>query len=260
MWESALVPSGVTLESILNPPETSLQGLKSLERIRMYTSIEERRLSQKLLEKDVLNKIINAPKYPAKGDSSKDIVRYYGSIATAVIHPPELFKLPDMLFCVCHHDKQSSFGEEDVLIIHLWLKTPAGYSYVPVATVQDSRKALTFRREFYTGTPAQQNVQLVEKDELQVRIYGNTVFAGWTVPIPLFPPPYALPPSCIVFEGYGNLRTNVIETLIPSGRRQEIEFNGFEAFVTFFHPSSKYAGPGTDGLFARDVITTSYPP
>jgi hypothetical protein len=131
---------------------------------------------------------------------------------------------------------------------------------VPVATVQDNRKALAFRKEFYAGTPAAQNVQLVKKDELQVRIHGNTVFAGWTVPIPLFPPPYALPPSCIVFEGYGNLKTSVVETTLPSGRRQEIEMNGFEAFVTFFHPSSKYAGPGTDGLFARDVITTSYPP
>jgi hypothetical protein len=38
------------------------------------------------------------------------------------------------------------------------------------------------------------------------------------------------------------------------------ECNGFEAFVTFFHSSSKYSGPGTDGFLARDAIQTVYPP
>jgi hypothetical protein len=30
--------------------------------------------------------------------------------------------------------------------------------------------------------------------------------------------------------------------------------------VTFFHPASKYSGPGTDGRINRDVVTTIHPP
>ena len=85
---------------------------------------------------------------------------------------------------------------------------------------------------------------------------GNTLFAGWTIPIPLLPK-YTLPPSCILFEGYGKLVSGISETTIPSGRKVTTEYNGLESFVTFFHPSSKYSGPGTDGLLARDAITTS---
>jgi hypothetical protein len=39
-----------------------------------------------------------------------------------------------------------------------------------------------------------------------------------------------------------------------------MEANFFDAFVTFIHPASKYSGPGTDGIFTRDLIMTKYPP
>ncbi len=43
---------------------------------------------------------------------------------------------------------------------------------------------------------------------------------------------------------------------MPSGVKFIMEGNGFDAFVTFFHPISKYAGPGTDGIMGREVIST----
>jgi hypothetical protein len=41
-----------------------------------------------------------------------------------------------------------------------------------------------------------------------------------------------------------------------SGVKMTFEGNGYDAFVTFFHPKSKYAGPGTDGIIGRDEIAT----
>ena len=61
-------------------------------------------------------------------------------------------------------------------------------------------------------------------------------------------------------EGYGNIRTVGYRTTEPSGFKHDIEQNYFDAFVTFFHPSSKYSGPGTDAVFCRDYISTNYPP
>jgi hypothetical protein len=79
------------------------------------------------------------------------------------------------------------------------------------------------------------------------------------VPIPLYPPPYTLPPACLLIEGYGNVKTLAVTLLHSSGFKSEIEENYFDAFVTFMHPSSKYSGPGTDGCFIRDLIMTKYP-
>jgi len=39
-----------------------------------------------------------------------------------------------------------------------------------------------------------------------------------------------------------------------------VQSNYLNAFVTFMHPKSKYSGPGTDGLFFRDVVATTYSP
>jgi hypothetical protein len=84
-----------------------------------------------------LNKIINAKRIPAK-DPLKDLDIMYGSTGMAVIHPPVNFNLPDMIIVVRHIDKQSSLGAEDMLAVNLWLETPRGYAYVPVATIGDN--------------------------------------------------------------------------------------------------------------------------
>jgi sugar-specific transcriptional regulator TrmB len=263
IWKSARILSAVTLASILGHVRSPLAPLSSdvrnyVKKVGAYTVIDEKPLGT-ITEKDVLNKIIHAKKYPAEAPS-KAIDRMYATVGLAVIHTPDYFNLPDTIIIVYHIEKQSRLGEEDAMTIFLWLETPKGYSYVPVAIVGDNPRADTFWKTMYAGTPAGQNTQLVKKDEIQIRVHGNTLFAGWTVPISLFPPQYSLPPACVLIEGYGDVKTVAYTTVLPSGYRSALEENYFDAFVTFFHPSSKYSGPGTDGLFVRDFVATTYPP
>jgi hypothetical protein len=166
-----------------------------------------------------------------------------------------------MMIQATHAEKHSTSGGGDYLIVFLWLETPKGHAYVPVAVAaEENLKAEAIFKMWFAGTPAEQNIQRVKKDELQVRVHGKTLFAGWTVPIQLFPPQYILPPACLLIEGYGDVRTVGHTIVPPSGVKAEMEGNYFAAFVTFIHPASKYSGPGTDGFFARDFIMTKYPP
>jgi hypothetical protein len=168
--------------------------------------------------------------------------------------------LPKIVIVVNKIEKKSTFGAEDALNIFLWLESSTGHAYVPVATVGDNPQAQLRRKAMFVDTPAGHNVQLFGKDELQVLVHGNTLFAGWTVPISLYPRSYVLPPACLIIEGYGNVKSCGFTMLHSSGFKSKIEENCFDAFVTFMHPSSKYSGPGTDGVFARDYVMTSFPP
>lgn len=265
VWKNARAPSPFTVESILRKSRELSLPLPNDRRYPSYfekmsgISIEERKQSGITTEKDILNKIINAKKFPRE-NRPKDLMILYGSMANAAIHPPDHFNLPDMVISVFHIEKQSALGEEDAMLIYLWAETPKGHAYVPAAYVGDNPKAQAIWKAWLAGTPAEQNVQLAKKDELQIRIHGNTLFAGWTIPIPLLHPSHNLPPACLLIEGYGDVKTDTYTMFSPSGYRTEIERSGFEAFVTFFHPSSKYSGPGTDGFFARDYVATTYPP
>ncbi len=255
IWDRASVQSHNTLDSLLKKSNDTIRHdayKKSIGYVNDPKSV-------KLTEKDVLNKIINGKRFPGKNWLTNP-VRYYGSVAQAIIHPPEQFKIPDMLVLIFHNNKQSSFGGEDLVNFFLLLETPEGHSFVPVAVIQDNNRSIEFRKSVFKGTPAENNIQVVNNDELQVRVQGDTLFAGWTVPVSFLNEKYCLPPSAILFEGFGDLKTEVIETTFPSGRKQNQERNFFEAFVTFLHPESKYVGPGTDGLLGRDVVFTSIPP
>jgi hypothetical protein len=256
LWEKALAPSSFTLQSIVNPPKLAVSPPNKPRWSEYGKTISKNETNfQGITEKEVLDKIIKAKKSPAK--TWKDTIMFYGSHSTAVIHPPEYFNLPDMILNLYHNNKQSSFGAEDILIVSLWLETIKKPSYVPVALITDNFRGEALRKKVWSGTPVEQNFRIVKKDELQVNVQGNTLFAGWTIPIPLRQSKFTLPPSCILFEGYGKLVSGISTTTIPSGRKVTTEFNGMESFVTFFHPSSKYSGPGTDGLLARDAVTTS---
>jgi sugar-specific transcriptional regulator TrmB len=204
----------------------------------------------KMTEQDVLNEIINAQKIPPQDQ----LLKVYSSQAIAIIHPPDFFNLPSMLIRAHHIEKHSTFGEQDVILINLWLETPDGHAYVPVAVLGDRPKAQAYWKTHFAASPAGRNVRLAKKDELQIRVHGNTLFAGWTVPIPLFPSQYILPPACILVEGYGDVKTAAYTIIGPSGAGFTAKQNGFDAFVTFMHPSSKYSGPGTDGFFVRDFV------
>jgi hypothetical protein len=177
-----------------------------------------------------------------------------------VIDPPKLFNLPKMMISAVHIEKQSSLGEEDTVHVSLWLKTPTCYGFVPVAIIHDRPETATIWKKSYTGPPAEHNIQTVKKDEIQVRIHCNTLFAGWTVPIQLWPPLYSIPPACILFEGYGNAKPGRSTMITPAGVTNKMEYNSVEAFVTFMHPASKYEGSGTEGILLRDCIIDVYPP
>lgn len=260
IWRNAQEPSTTTVKSLIGASggEIDLLAKKSLyKEYKRGGNIRSFKLGG-ITEKDVLDKIISSRRRPSDKDVSKHIDAYYGSQAIAVIRPPKTVDLPRIMILAHHFDKQSSHGAEDGLGISLWLKTPKGYEYVPVAFIGDNPESVSHRKLVYAGTSAEQNFQLVKKDQLEVRVHGNTLFAGWTVPIPLFPTSKSLPPSCIRFEGFGELQSGTIETRLVN-RKQIWEFNAYESFVTLFHPSLKYSVPGTDGVFFRDIVLTTYP-
>lgn len=262
IWRNAQHVSAVTLDEILKKSRTPFTQPSEL-RPSYFDKVsglrfEKRKQQRTVTEKDILNKIIDS-KF-RKEIPPENPMRLHGTLGSAIIHSPPNFNLPEMMFGIFHIEKHSTFGEEDAMLVYLWLDTPKGQAYVPVVFVGDNPKAQSIWKIMMAGTPAGQNIQLVKKDEIQVRIHGNTLFAGWTKQIPLLPPKHILPPACLLIEGYGNLKTDSYTMFFPSGHRAETERNGFDAFVTFFHPSSKYSGPGTDGFFARDYIATTYPP
>jgi sugar-specific transcriptional regulator TrmB len=206
----------------------------------------------KLKEQDVLNEIVHAQKSSPKKISG--VCKIYSSQAMAVIHPPDFFKLPPMLIRVHHVEKHSTYGAEDVIMVNLWLETTNGPAFVPVAVLSDSPTAQARWGKHAGATPANSNVQIANRDELQIRIHGNTLFAGWTVPITLYPSEYVVPPACMLIEGYGDVKTEAYSVVQPTGGKFTAKQNGFDAFVTFIHPSSKYSGPGTDGFLVRDFV------
>ncbi|MEJ2242797.1 MAG: hypothetical protein P8Y18_11755, partial [Candidatus Bathyarchaeota archaeon] len=163
---------------------------------------------------------------------------------------------------VVKHDKDSTFGAENALMIQLWLESSQGFSYVPVAYVVDNHNpsSIKYRKKQFEGFPIGKNFQLVEKGQLQVLVQGTTFFVGWTKPISLFEPNCSLPPCCMLFEGFGNLNSGVIKNIHSSGRKQELWHNSYDAFVTFFHPKSKYSGSGTEGIIDVESVLLSYPP
>jgi sugar-specific transcriptional regulator TrmB len=268
IWKNARAPSTETLEALLGPGRLLLLSFPDAPTKKGdFTIINDDPL-ETLTEKDVLDKIINAQKIPHNLEG-KMISRAYYSEAIAVIHPPKYFDLPDILIHARHYEKPSTLGVGDVLIIHMRLETPKGQKYMPVAVLGDNPKTQWLWKKRYETSPAGQNVRLVSKDDLQIRIHGNTLFAGWTVPIPLFPSQRILPPACTLIEAYGDVKTAAYTVCIPFGLwgiqpkfgRAQLKFeeNYFNGFVTFMHPSSRYSGPGTDGFFVRDVIFTLSP-
>ena len=257
IWEKSTPLSISTFESIIGPygcrPTDLINIKKNVDNIEFVEENEE------ITEKEIVEKIFKAKKIPVKNIST-DLHMMYASGGSAIVHPPKNFNLPDLMFEIQHIDKHSGFGQGDALVVFLWLKTPKGYTFVPAGGLGDNPKGVAFRKAEFGGFPAEENYRLVKKDVLQVHVHGNTLFIGWTVPIPLLPPRYVLPPACLLIEGYGDVKTKGYTTVMLSGFRNKTELNGFDAFVTFMHPASKYSGPGTDGFFIRDLILTINPP
>ena len=257
IWKRATPLSDSTLESIIEPcgyrPTDLINRKRNVEKIQIIEG------NEKITEEEIVEKIFNAKRRPVK-NASKDLNIMYANGGSAIVHPPEIFNLPDLMFEVQHINKLSGFGQGDALVVFLWLKTPNGYTFVPAGGIGDNPKGASFRKAQYSGFPAEENFSLVKKEVLQVHVHGNTLFVGWTIPIPLLPPRYVLPPATLLIEGYGNVKTKQYTSVTLSGFKNKTEINGFDAFVTFMHPASKYSGPGTDGFFIRDLILTMTPP
>jgi sugar-specific transcriptional regulator TrmB len=264
IWKNCHAPTAVTLETITNANlhENSFlsenPAARSSSKLDGHSVIENDKEINLIDEQDILDKIINSEKRPIDCDG-KQVIRTYGANAQTIVRPPGYLNLPEMLFFIYHMEKNSTFGAEDAIQINLPLEKGNSSSFIPVALITDNPDSVDFWRKSFLGLPAENSVQLVKKDELKIRIYGNNLFAGWTVKIPLLNQ-YILPPACILIEGYGNIMTHSHTVMIPSGYKLYSEFNCFEAFVTFLHPLSKYSGPGTDGYFGRDTIMEFYPP
>ncbi|MFB3888506.1 MAG: TrmB family transcriptional regulator [Candidatus Bathyarchaeia archaeon] len=256
IWENAQVPSPTTLATIFASTKPLIDSnaedifLGYVRKVNGPILITDEQQYEKLTEEDVLRKIINAQKTPRQIQST-NVTKQYGFCAQAIIHPPKPINPPDILIYALHYEKQSTYGALDAIFIHLWLETPKGYAYVPVAFAHDNPKTSSFYKRVFGDI----SVQLLEKDEIQVQLHGKNFFCGWTKPI-FIKPNLQLEPSSILLEGFGDLRTGTLTVVQPSGVKITQEFNGFEAFVTFFHPSAKYSGPGTDGVIYRDAITT----
>ncbi len=257
IWGDACEPSSSTIESIMEQYGfiigSSFPPLRKLKGFNVFTED-----LGKISEKDVLNKIINSNQQIS--NSSNEFGKMYGTSASAIIHPPKYLELPDMMIWVDHIDKRSWFGQGDALVISLNLEAPNGILFVPAGGIGDNPQGVIHRKEnYFPDKKAQEYYRLVKKDELQVRVHGNTLFAGWTVPIPLFPK-YVLPPACVIIEGYGEIKTRASTIIAPSGCKSEAQSNYLDAFVTFIHPTAKYSGPGTEGLFFRDIVSTTTMP
>ncbi|MEJ2126975.1 MAG: helix-turn-helix domain-containing protein [Candidatus Bathyarchaeota archaeon] len=222
---------------------------------KMIISYEEK--PRTVTEQDVLKKIRDGKKHLIKNPTIDKAV-FYGTRAAALINPPDFLNLPKMIISVSNWNEKSSYGPENWMVINLLNETENGSKFVPTALIQDSSVGLEFKKDLYANTPASENIQILENGQFTTLVYGETLFVGWTKPILLVPNKHIMPPACLIFEGYGPVKSGIIDAILPSKRKNNWQYNGFEAFVTFYHPLSKYSGPGIDGTLSREVILTSY--
>jgi len=259
LWKNAHVLSEVTVLSLndyLSPGSPYLPKKES-EYTKMMGWLDYPKHGV-VSEKEILTKITEGKRFPAT-DPTKDVVRYYGSRGVGIFHPPANFKLPDLIIIAFRWNENSSFGVENRLMISMKVDKATGHSFVPVASIGDNRGAMEFLKGTQLGTLSAK-CQLVSEGQLQVRVEGKTLFAGWTVPIRLNSPGRILPPACMLIESYGETKTAIRKSISPSGRMQISMFTLNEASLSLLHPSSEYFGPGTDAFLHRDVVSTTYPP
>lgn len=235
-----------------------IEGKRDKSYSRVFNFVEKPSILSTISEKEILNRILNAKRYSTRNCLEKGII-IYGSVAQTFIRPSEGFDLPEMMIQVFNNKSQSSFGSTIMLIICLKTVTSQGFSFVSTVAVHTNEGLAEFIRNVNKGAILEKNINIFIKGEIEVREQSNTLFVGWTKPIPLTGNK-VLPPSGLLFEGYGEVRTNVAKIAISNGWQVLTEGNSLEAFTTFYHSPSKYSRPGTDGLFFRDHIMTYLPP
>jgi Sugar-specific transcriptional regulator TrmB len=265
IWEKAPIPSRLTLESLLG----SVPIVKSGSSLSNHTRVVEKKewLGSSSVEIDEESPLTEADLREKAKRYSKDLTRTsvgFGTTGQAVVRPPNHVKMPDLMIDAWCMKKPSTFGEGNALIVSLWQKVPTGgFAFVPVAIVETNAnpKLAKLYQSMFAGIPAGSNVIHVTENELQVWNQGKSLFAGWTIDIPLSPIDSRLPPACLMFEAIGEARTQRYAIpKLPSGYSGTCEYTGFDAFVTFISPTWKYAGPATEAVFGMDVLMTSIAP
>jgi sugar-specific transcriptional regulator TrmB len=192
-----------------------------------------------------------------KTTSPRDLLGGRAAVGTVYLYPPSHFEMPVLRLQIQKYDKQSRYGQGNSLQIEMRLNNPKGYVFVPVAIVETNKNAIVPMIVFFKGTPAAENIQLVSTNQLQIKTQGNTLFVGWTVSIPLPPISQSLPPSCMLLEGYGQIRHVTRSEQLPSGHNVTWESDITDALVNFLDPLSMYAGPGTHAIMSTNALSTS---
>jgi sugar-specific transcriptional regulator TrmB len=261
IWKKAYAPLFFKAENSSNfkqKNEPKMEDKRDKAYSRVFNFLQKPNMPGDISEKEILNKILNAKRQSIRNFKTKGIT-LYGSIAQTFIHHSNQNGLLDMMIQVFNNKDQSSFGASIMLIIYLKTITSQGFSYVSTAAVLSNERLAEFIRTVNKGAIIEKNIHVFAKGEVEVREQSNTLFVGWTKPITISAD-MVLPPSGLLFEGYGEIRTNVAKIALSNGWQGLTEGNSLEAFTTFYYSSSKYSGPGTDGLFFRDHILTYIPP
>jgi sugar-specific transcriptional regulator TrmB len=256
LWENAQDPHIIISESSQSVDNSEILAENNPFRKMIGLQVID---IKPLTETEILSEIIEGRKLGVT-NPEKEPHKIYATAGSAIIHPPSFLNLPEIMIEVAQVESQSSLGPTDLISVYQWLNTGKDVGYALVAMVYTTAKPHAAAKQLYKDTLAGDNIQLVSEDELQIRVHGNIMFVGWTVPIPLWPRNLVLPPACLTLEGYGKVHPLGFTLLSVYGAKSIIKQNVFDAFVTFMHPNSTYSGAGTDGFFARDYILTLQPP
>jgi sugar-specific transcriptional regulator TrmB len=259
IWKKSVIPSAVTAGSIIEQQLSSSDHLfakKSKDKFVdvVYTSGQFYKNPQtnKITVKDVISKIEAYKKGTKSVDNQNTVL--CGALGYALIRSHNNFNYPDMFIIAYDIDEESTFGAENALVISLEMKALSGLKYyIPVTIIGDNPKATNGWKRDLAGLPAKNNYHLFKRDELHIQTLGNTLFVGWTKPIPLLSNQKPLPPSALLLEATGKIQSRSYEMTLSSGLNQKQRFNYSDAFVTFIHQKTKYQGPSTDGTFVRDI-------
>ncbi len=245
VWKTACQPSTLSLESIMS--STSLRSNLSFPPLQKVKNIT------------VIRKNTKNPNY-IKPQNSANKLQLFSNTATAIIHPPKKSGIPDLLIIVDRMQERSTFGKGNSLMVYLKIKLSEGHFYIPAGGIGDNSYDVELRKKLqFSNEEARKNFELVKKDQLQVNVQENSFFASWAVPIALYPN-FTLPPAYLLLEGYGSTKKGSNIVITPTGYMLELESTYSNAFVTFIQSSSKYSGPGTDGIFFKEVKAITTPP
>ncbi|MEJ2244456.1 MAG: hypothetical protein P8X87_08055 [Candidatus Bathyarchaeota archaeon] len=161
-----------------------------------------------------------------------------------------------MILGIFHDEKCSSSKGQSYIMIDMLESNTNNAKFIPVALIQNTPALLESRKKNLANLPIGQNIQVIDKDKLHVQVMGNTFFAGWTVPLKITPR-HTLPPACILFEGFGDIKSGMFTNQTPINRKYEIWYNSIDAFVSFFLPEYKYIGSGSEGYIDVDSVWIS---